>query len=316
MGFMLYWQVFWYKKIDFQQLQTAISAAWQGANYYYLLMAIFLIPLNWHLEVYKWLFIMIRYEKISYGQATKAILLGLTVSLFTPNRVGEYGGRMLLVDKQHRPMAIYATMIGNFAQWIILLLFGLLGLLFFINYNHIFSETHIFWQKILFIAGLCLFILLTTAYFYHQRLFFILNKFAFLRKYTLDLSEKLALYAQKGDYLHIFFIAGARYLVYTFQYIFLLYFFSFENTFINHFSCIAIIYFIQTGMPVPPATGLLVRANVALWIFSQYNSLGVSGLEIQTKVLAATLSLWLMNIFFPALFGYYLLFRYSFRKNG
>ena len=135
MGLILYWQVFFHKKIDFAQLQIALSQAWAGANYYFLLISVLLMPLNWFLELYKWLFVMRRYEFLTLWQGAKAILLGLTVSLFTPNRVGEYGGRLLLVKKEHRLIAVYATVVGNFAQWVVLCLFGTLGLLFLVYNN-------------------------------------------------------------------------------------------------------------------------------------------------------------------------------------
>lgn len=62
--------------------------------------------------------------------AFKAVAAGVAFSQLTPNRVGEYGGRLLLLAPQHRWNAVTATLLGSIAQWIALLSGGLAGLSF------------------------------------------------------------------------------------------------------------------------------------------------------------------------------------------
>ena len=63
----------------------------------WLLLAVLLMPFNWALETEKWRQLTSNFEPISFGKAYKAIFAGVLFSVFTPNRVGEYGGRILWV---------------------------------------------------------------------------------------------------------------------------------------------------------------------------------------------------------------------------
>ena len=55
--------------------------------------------LNWFLESLKWRFLISKIEKISINRSIRAIFSGITISTFTPNRIGEYGGRVFCLEK-------------------------------------------------------------------------------------------------------------------------------------------------------------------------------------------------------------------------
>ena len=52
--------------------------------------------LNWLVEALKWRYMISKIENISIMTAYRAVLTGITVSTFTPNRIGEYGGRVFV----------------------------------------------------------------------------------------------------------------------------------------------------------------------------------------------------------------------------
>ncbi|MBE9468956.1 MAG: hypothetical protein IMY72_11655, partial [Bacteroidetes bacterium] len=54
---------------------------------------------------------------------------GVTVSIFTPNRVGEFGGRIFVLKRKNRVSAIFATIVGSFSQLIITIVVGLISLI-------------------------------------------------------------------------------------------------------------------------------------------------------------------------------------------
>ncbi|MEI6750668.1 MAG: lysylphosphatidylglycerol synthase transmembrane domain-containing protein, partial [Bacteroidota bacterium] len=85
---------------------------------------------NWGIESAKWKYIIARIEKVSYFQAFKAILTGITISTFTPNRVGEYFGRAFILKKAHPIDAIILTIVGSMSQLLVTVITGSTSLLF------------------------------------------------------------------------------------------------------------------------------------------------------------------------------------------
>ena len=85
------------------------------------------MPVNWGLETEKWRRLLRPELVLSFRRARAGIFTGISVSLFTPNRIGEYGGRLLLIPAAKSWLGLAATLIGNMAQWVVLLLGGLWG---------------------------------------------------------------------------------------------------------------------------------------------------------------------------------------------
>jgi len=61
-----------------------------------------LVPLNLMLEAMKFRLLLPRESRPSRFQALRRVCAGLSVGLFTPNRVGEYLGRLAGTDARHR----------------------------------------------------------------------------------------------------------------------------------------------------------------------------------------------------------------------
>ena len=55
-------------------------------------------------------------------------------------------------------------------------------------------------------------------------------------------------------------------------------------------------FFVQASIPLPPVMGLLARGEIALFIWGFFS-------EDQVAILAATFTLFVINIAIPALFG-------------
>ena len=85
---------------------------------------------NWFLEALKWRFLISKIEKVSILRSLRAVFSGITVSAFTPNRIGEYGGRIFCLEKADRIKGALITVIGSMAQLITTIIFGLIGLLY------------------------------------------------------------------------------------------------------------------------------------------------------------------------------------------
>ena len=71
---------------------------------------------NWSIDAIKWQFLVSKLEKVTFWLALKAVFLGITVSIFTPNRVGEFGGRVFCLQHADRIKAVLVTIFGNITQ--------------------------------------------------------------------------------------------------------------------------------------------------------------------------------------------------------
>jgi hypothetical protein len=95
-----------------------------------------------------------------------------------------------------------------------------------------------------------------------------------------------------------------RSLTYSMQYVGLLYFFGYDSNALLMLTGVLVVYLLQTGIPLPPSTGLLARGNIALFIFGSLHATAIS-----SSILAATFSLWLLNVILPALWGAWFVMR-------
>lgn len=91
-----------------------------------------MMPLNWGLETVKWQFLLQRFHKISFFRGCQAVMTGVSVSFFTPNRIGEFGGRILYLPPDKRITGITASIVGSISQLAVTLVYGLIGLMIFV----------------------------------------------------------------------------------------------------------------------------------------------------------------------------------------
>ncbi len=89
-----------------------------------------LMWVNWGLEAAKWQISILPVQRISFIRAFQAILAGTCIASFTPNRVGEYLGRMLYVDQGKKIQSVAPTIVCSMAQILITLVAGSRGYYF------------------------------------------------------------------------------------------------------------------------------------------------------------------------------------------
>ena len=116
-------------KSNVEQFNSNVIINQIQQHYITLVMIVLMMFLNWFLEALKWQFLISKIEQISIIRSIRAIFSGITVSAFTPNRVGEYGGRVFCLEKADRIQAVLITVIGSMAQLVTTIFFGCMGLL-------------------------------------------------------------------------------------------------------------------------------------------------------------------------------------------
>ena len=103
---------------------------------YLFISVILLMPLNWLIESFKWKYLVRKLEHISIVKSIKAVFTGITFAIFTPNRIGELGGRVFVLKKEHRTKAVFATATGSLSQMMITIILGVIsGIVFLFLYN-------------------------------------------------------------------------------------------------------------------------------------------------------------------------------------
>src|SRR5690606_39002546 len=86
---------------------------------------------NRFFEILKWQTLVSSFKKISVGESSKQVLAALTMSIFTPNGIGEYGAKALFFKKDRAKKIVFLNLICNGVQLLVTVFFGILGLIIF-----------------------------------------------------------------------------------------------------------------------------------------------------------------------------------------
>ena len=274
-----------------------------------LILVIFLMFLNWFVESLKWRFLISKIEKVSIKTSLRAVFSGITVSSFTPNRVGEYGGRVFCLKHADRIQGVLITVIGSMAQLIVTIVFGLVGILLLPNlmpsFDLFIKDLEFSYPIILFVV-----ILLSTLLillFLNASVFTVLlSKFRFLTKFS-KYSKVFSFYSS-SELLEVLVYSFVRYIIFTSQYFILLNIFSVEVSYINSMILITTMLFVVSVIPTVAIAEIGIRGSVALYLFGllSNNSIGI---------LSATFCLWIINLVLPALIGIIFIFTLRFFRK-
>ncbi len=249
--------------------------------------------LNWTTESFKFKFLIKSFQYLKLTMALKAVLAGITVSIFTPRRVGEFGGRIFVLDTKNRVSGIFATLLGNLSQLLVTLLVGIIFLPLYLSHN---KDIMLGGNNLsYFIVSLVVVIaMLLIVYFNVSKAGKLFIKVRFLNKYV-DFIEFIKQY-RIIDLIEYLALSLTRYVVFTFQFFILLKLFGIEISYIEAIIGVSQMYLIMAILPTFALAELGVRGSVAVWIFSSISN-SASG------IIAASVSLWIINLALPALFG-------------
>ncbi len=267
-----------------------------GAPSWKIYAALLLVPINWGLEARKWQVLVKPVESISFFNAFKAVLAGLAFSMNTPNRIGEYGGRVLYVHEGHRWKAFSLTIIGSLSQLIVTLSIGLGGLLFLLT-NPLtasgIAHYHI-WIRVLLYGTLLVTCFVFLLYFRLGQIIKWVEKIPKARNFVQHITviEDLPV----TILLRTISLSFLRYLIFVFQYILLLQLFDVQIAIWHSFWLISVLYLILAITPTIALAEVGIRGQVSLLLFTLVNAnmLGI--------VWAAT-AIWFINLVIPALAG-------------
>lgn len=259
------------------------------------LLIVLLMCLNWFLEAVKWKYLIRGIQNITLVHSLHSVLVGVTAGLLTPKRLGEVGGRIILLKKENQLKGIPAFGLGSIIQTSVTVFIGIIaGVILIINYTTVGLEN---FNLMLIIASIFLLLLL----------FFIFNlplavkwllRIPWLRKYE-PLFNPLVSQSRKKT-ARLLGIGLTRYIIFSFQFFLLIRLFDQSAGIVESFTGIGLTYFIMTFLPLSSLLELGVRGSVAGFVFGLFTIQTGSGVM-------AVLCLWVINLGIPALGGAFIL---------
>lgn len=281
--------------------QPGLDQAWQQIRHslhspllWNLVAVIGLMFVNWSLEAIKWKLSIQQIQAVSFGKAIRAVLSGVSFSVSTPNRMGEYLGRVLYMDEGNRLKTISITIVGSLSQLIVTLLMGGIGLVILqpgIEQAGLISP--LWFRFILWGTGGTI-IILTLFYF---RLPWLIKwvdrlpgnrRFAYFLEALEDFSASLL--------LRLLSLSVLRFVVFIIQYYLLFRLFSVDISAWQVFWTVSVSFLVMAVIPTIAIAELAQRGKVVTTIVGLYSTNGLG-------MTFATAGIWFINLIVPAIVG-------------
>lgn len=274
--------------LSFEHLLNNLS---REKAYSILTLVFVLMLLNWFLEALKWKFLVKPIQRISTVKAVESVFCGLTLAVFTPNRIGEYGGRIFFLAPRKRVLGVIAMGVGAVGQMVITNILGATAILWFIG-TYVEMSFWLYYGVITLVVFYCLFFLL--LYFNISFLLAILNSIKFLK--PLQKFFRVLSRYKYSELIVVFSYSLLRFIVFTSQYCLIISLLIPGIPLFSMAMMIFIVFFIQSALPSLDLLDVGVRTMTATYFFSFITTNEVA-------IIAATASIWLINLIIPAILG-------------
>jgi uncharacterized membrane protein YbhN (UPF0104 family) len=312
----IYHQVFVQHKL--KEFSDLISAEMQKKySWLWISLLVFMMLINWALESIKWKVLIGKIEKISFFKSFKAVMTGVSVSMFTPNRTGDYLGRVFILEKANHVEGVLITLIGSLAQITVTLSAGLFCMLSFVDH----------YLRVPYRIGEYLFdsliLLVPCAVFGLLLIFFKVGILAeFVGRLLPGKWERLRQYVsvfQKYDSHQLWIVlilSFVRYLIFSAQFYLLIRIFDLPLPVMEGFILIPVIYLIMALVPTVALVELGIRGSVSIFVISLYfKTMGTITAGTELAILASSSILWMINLVVPAVLGTFFVFSLKFFRK-
>jgi len=242
--------------------------------------------LNWFFEILKWQTLVSSVKNISFYKALFQSFSSHTLSIITPFKAGEYGGKALFYNKSLQKKILLLNLVGNLAQLLLTISLGTLGLVFFITHFNITISPHKIRRIGYVIAFLILAIFSTKNKFTSKKEGYYQRIIGFFKNLSFSVKSK------------IFCYSCIRYVIFSHQFYYLLIVFHVEVPYLTAMMLIFSMYFIATMLPVFSLFDFVIKGSIAMYLFSFVKA------DDTTIIIISTI-MWILNFALPALVGSY-----------
>lgn len=289
---------------NLREFNTLLNGVGDVAVRTTLALVVIMMLMNWAIEVVKWKYLSRRIEQISWWKAIQSVFCGLTWAIFTPNRIGEYGGRIMLLKAQNRATGAVAMGVGLFAQLVLTSVFGALSIAWFVC---TYLPTPDAVQFAVWLLGIIYALAFLVLYFNVHWVDKLVGRLRFLRKIK-------PFFAVLEDFstrelTNVLLLSLARFVIFTSQYIVLMLVFLPSMPFAAMVLMIFILFFIQSAVPSLDIFDFSVRSFVASNLYSYITTQEIA-------VMAIVSCIWFVNLILPAILGSVFVFNVNYVNNN
>ena len=266
--------------------------------------AVSLMFVQWGIEVVKWKRMFSRSFDMSWLDAFRAVFSGLAISMITPNRVGEFAGRILYLPAGLRIKGTAFTFISNLAQLLVTLVAGCLTLVFAGGAFKAMLEpaglsaviTLLYWLTPVMTVLICL------LFFTGSRWMGKLMQIRMLSRYSSQIGIIDSLSLQTLTLILI--LSVSRYVLFIAQYGILLTVSGEMPNMLALSLSVAMMFLWLAIVPTLSVAELGIRWQFAYWLFTPV-------LVNYPVILFAVTAVWVINFILPAVIGSIILFFYK-----
>ncbi|MFK7833621.1 MAG: hypothetical protein AB8B52_10115 [Winogradskyella sp.] len=257
---------------------------------------VILSSFNWFFEILKWQYLVKTLKPFGFISALEQSLGGHTAAVMTPNRIGDYGAKALFFAKSLRPKILLLNLLGHMAQMTITVLFGSVGLILFVQQYQLNFNYHKMIPPLvlLFMFGVILVVILKQKRFKIKGF-----SVTALMEFTRTIPFKI----------HGFNLAFSliRYLIFSFQFYYLLVLFGVPLTYYDAMIIITSMYLLASVMPTISIFDVIIKGSIAVFLF------GFADIN-ELTILSITSLMWLLNFVIPSIFGSYFVLNFKLPK--
>lgn len=268
-----------------------------------LTVVIFLMFVNWCLEAVKWKYLCRYIQRISLWKAIEAVFCGLTWAAFTPNRIGEYGGRVMFLKPRKRIFGVVAMGVGALAQLVITSVAGSLSIAWF---AHRFFDIGWLGDIGLWILAVAYGSFFLLLYFNVRWIDRLVRHLGFMQRFY-RFFELLNRYNRR-ELIAVFLQSLARFTVFTSQYCILMLVLIPDIDFLPMLFMIFILFFVQAILPTLDLFDFGLRSVTASYLYSHITTHDIA-------VMAIASCIWFINLILPAILGSVFVLKINFFGN-
>lgn len=282
---------YFYKTSALELLKANSHVFFEKKNIYKIIIVLIMSVLILLVEALKWRIALRNEEKMSLMRSFKAVCAGFTFALFTPNRIGDYAGRILFLSQCEKLKGIALTLVCSFAQLCVLFILGLSAYAFYMldQMENVGMYKYLIPISVLLIIGLILIMYFKSSSILHFKIF---NP---IRKHLSKYLESIENIGQR-DLAHLLNLSILKYFIASLQWFVLLTIFGMNISIIKCFYVVMLIFFSQAFIPSFLISEIGVRGSLSLHFWQNY-------LPSVNGVVLISSFIWLVNLILPALLG-------------
>ncbi|MBQ4032324.1 MAG: flippase-like domain-containing protein [Paludibacteraceae bacterium] len=249
-----------------------------------------LMPVNWGLEALKWRTLVRQLQPFTLAQAYRSVLMGLASGFFTPNRILDPVGRVLMLEDENKAKGVLYSLVQTLAQSFAGCVFLAVALMLLPSANILPADVPL--STLNWVAGV--FITVITLLYFTMPLW--APKVRYKRSEKIDNVLRAMAEITYPVLIKVSLTSIVRYAVYSLQYFLMLRFMAVEITSFQALILIPINYFLISVTPSVSFSELGIRGAFAMLLLGAVttNTVGAA---------MAAVTVWAVNYIIPVITG-------------